>query len=135
MDRGCPAGTRSSLRPLFKEEARRTQSSGEMRREDAGVCLVVIASAACSEASRLFGYERIRGYGPVKEKAAADAKARYAQLAAADRRGAIASSVGPVASSCCAVRGAACFCSVNSMTSADDQCTWQPSGPFKRRLF
>ena len=26
--------------------------------------------------------DRIRGYGPVKEKAAADAKARYAQLAA-----------------------------------------------------
>src|SRR6186713_100328 len=101
-----------------------------MRRENAGVCLVVIASAACSEASRLFGYERIRGYGPVK--AAADAKARYAQLAApcqpatgaaADRRGVIASSVGPVAWSCCAVRGQACFCSVNSMMSADDQCT------------
>jgi indolepyruvate ferredoxin oxidoreductase len=26
--------------------------------------------------------DRIRGYGPVKEKAVADAKARYAQLAA-----------------------------------------------------
>jgi hypothetical protein len=38
-DRGCPAGTRSSLRPLFSEGARRTQDSGEICREDAEVCL------------------------------------------------------------------------------------------------
>ncbi|WP_225147651.1 hypothetical protein [Bradyrhizobium sp. NBAIM16] len=38
VDRGCPAGTRSSLRPLSIEGGTTRQSSGEMRREDAEAC-------------------------------------------------------------------------------------------------
>ncbi|SEM36975.1 hypothetical protein [Bradyrhizobium sp. OK095] len=40
VDRGCPAGTRSSLRPLSSEGETAKQSSGEMSREDEKLCLL-----------------------------------------------------------------------------------------------
>ncbi|MCA1375887.1 MULTISPECIES: hypothetical protein [unclassified Bradyrhizobium] len=39
VDRGCPAGTRSSLRPLSIMRVSEKQSSGEKCREDAEACL------------------------------------------------------------------------------------------------
>ncbi|PDT58812.1 hypothetical protein CO678_26715 [Bradyrhizobium diazoefficiens] len=39
VDRGCPAGTRPSLRPLTSEGVAMKQSSGEASREDTKVCL------------------------------------------------------------------------------------------------
>jgi indolepyruvate ferredoxin oxidoreductase len=51
--------------------------------KDVAYVLTVLSPATLDTAIEILSLpERIRGYGPVKEKAVNDAKARYAQLAA-----------------------------------------------------
>ena len=52
-------------------------------REDVATVLDLLSQATADTAVELLSLpDRIRGYGPVKEKAATEAKARHAQLVA-----------------------------------------------------